>query len=311
MKVFVAGATGAVGKQLVPRLISSGHKVIGMTRSAEHVGLIRQMGAEPVLADALDRDATIRAVVGAKPDVVVHQLTALAGLKNLKNFDDGFAVTNRLRTEGTDNLLSGAHEAGTSLFLAQSYGGWTFAPDGPPLKTESSPFITNPPVKQRRSLEAIEHVEQTVANAQGLVGTVLRYGNFYGPGTGFARDGDLTIAIRKRQLPVIGSGAGVWSFIHSSDAATAVLAAMQARKPGVFNIADDEPAPVAVWLPELARIIGAGAPRHFPTWLGRLIIGDVGVAMMTKVAGMSNAKAKRELGWPLTYPSWRDGFRAS
>lgn len=310
MRVFVAGATGAVGKQLVPRLTSSGHEVIGMTRSPAHAERIRQMGAKPVVADALAREAVIRAVVGEKPDVIVHQMTALTGFKDLKHFDDGFAVTNRLRTEGTDNLLAGARQAGTSLFIAQSYGGWTFEPGGSALKTESSPFIADPPAKQRRSLEAIKHVEQTLANAQGLVGTVLRYGNFYGPGTGFDRDGDMTVAIRKRQIPIVGNGAGVWSFVHSDDAATAVLSAMQANKAGVFNIADDDPAPVAVWLPELARIIGAPAPRHVPAWIGRLVLGNVGVSMMTKIRGMSNALAKQALDWRPTYSSWREGFKA-
>lgn len=328
MKVFVAGATGAIGRRLVPRLISGGHTVSGMTRSTEHVGVVRDMGAKPIVADALDRAGIIQALVAEKPDVVVHQLTALAGFKDLKNFDAGFAVTNRLRTEGTDNLLAGAREAGASLFIAQSYGGWTYASegqartyasdgqaqtyagDGQALATESTPFVSNPPAKQRRSLDAIRHLEQAVTGAQGLVGVAFRYGNFYGPGTGFDRDGDLVIAARKRQFPIVGSGAGVWAFVHADDAATAVLSAMQTRKVGIFNIVDDEPAPVAVWLPELARIIGAPAPWHVPTWLGRLVVGDVGVSMMTRIPGVSNAKAKRELGWRPTYSSWRDGFRA-
>jgi 2-alkyl-3-oxoalkanoate reductase len=310
MRVFVAGATGAVGRRLVPRLVSAGYDVVGMTRSSEHESLIRSLGATPVVADALDRASVLRVVSGAKPDVVVHQLTALARMKNLKNFDTEFAVTNRLRTEGTDNLVAAARTAGAGTFIAQSYAGWTYEPDGQGPKTESSPFVVNPPAKQRQSLEAIRHLERSVTDASGCIGVVLRYANFYGPGTGFGPDGDIVKAVRKRQLPIVGNGAGVWSFIHIDDAATAVIAAMRAKKAGIYNIADDEPAAVAVWLPELARTLGAPAPPRVPAWLGRLFVGDVGVSMMTRIAGVANGKARQELGWQPIYASWREGFRA-
>lgn len=309
MKVFVAGATGAVGKRLVPQLIAGGYEVVAMTRTPEHVEALRAAGAEPVVADALDREAVMRAVRQTEPEIVIHQLTALTGLKNYKRFDEEFALTNRLRTEGTDNLLAAAQVVGARRFIAQSYGNWTYARTGSGPKTEDDPLVSNPPQHQTQSLQAIRHLEHAVLNTSSIEGIVLRYGNMYGPGTSIARNGDIVATIRKRGLPIVGDGAGVWSFIHVEDAASAAVAAIQHGAPGIYNICDDDPAPVSVWLPELAKAVGAKPPFRIPVWLARLIVGEVGVSMMTQIHGASNAKAKRELGWQPSYPSWREGFR--
>lgn len=309
MKIFVAGATGAVGKPLVSQLVASGYEVVAMVRSPRHVEALRAAGAEPVVADALDRSAVMQALKQAEPEVVIHQLTALTGVKNYKNFDDEFALTNRLRTEGTDYLLEAARAVGTKRFIAQSYGNWNYARTGTGLKTEEDALDPNPPRNQMKTLQAIQYIENAVVHAQGIEGIALRYGNLYGPGTGFAADGDIVATVRKRGLPIVGDGAGVWSFIHVDDAATAAAVAIQRGASGVYNVVDDEPAPVSVWLPELARTLGAKPPRRIPVWLARLVIGDVGVSMMTQIRGVSNAKAKRELGWTPSYTTWRQGFK--
>jgi 2-alkyl-3-oxoalkanoate reductase len=309
MKVFVAGATGAVGRRLVPVLVANGHEVAALTRSAEKADSLRAAGADPVVADGLDRDAVMKAIVRTEPEVVVHQMTGLTDAKSFKRFDAEFALTNRLRTEGTDHMLAAARAAGARRFVVQSYGNWNYERTGAGPKTEDDPLDSDPPPNQRESIEAIRHLEQAVAGAPGIDGLALRYGNFYGPGTGFALDGDLVELVRKRRLPIVGDGAGVWSFIHVDDAATATLGAIERGAPGAYNVVDDEPAPVAEWLPELARAVDAKPPRHVPVWLGRLATGEVGVSMMTRIRGSSNAKAKRELGWQPRYRSWRDGFR--
>jgi nucleoside-diphosphate-sugar epimerase len=311
MKVFVAGATGAIGKRLVPLLVASGQEVVGTTRSPARAGLLRELGAEPVVVDVLDRDAVIAAVTEARPDAIVHQATALSGLgSNMRKLDREFATTNRLRTEGTDNLLAAARAAGVRRFVAQSFGGWPFARVGGPVKTEEDPIDTNPPKQVRGTLAAIRHLESAVTGAEGIEGLALRYGGFYGPGTSLAADGEHAELVRKRRFPIVGSGAGVWSFLHIDDAAAATLAALERGAPGVYNVADDEPARVSVFLPELAKALGAKPPRHVPLWLGRLAAGEVGVVMMTEIRGASNAKAKRELGWTPRWPSWREGFRS-
>ena len=310
MKVFVAGATGAVGKRLVPLLVASGFEVTGSTRSPKRETWLREIGATPVLVDALDRNAVMEAVLRAEPEVVLHELTGLAGATSFKKFDDEFALTNRLRTEGTDYLLEAALAAGAKRFIAQSYGNWNYARTGSAPKTEEDPFDPNPPANQRKTLEAIVYLEQAVTGAGDIEGVALRHANHYGPGTGFALDGDLVSLIRKRRLPVIGNGAGVWSFIHVDDLAQATIAAIEHAEAGsIYNLVDDEPVSAATWIPGLAEAVGAKPPRHVPVWLGKLAAGEVGVSMMTQIRGTSNAKAKRELGWEPHYTSWREGFR--
>jgi nucleoside-diphosphate-sugar epimerase len=309
MKVFVAGATGAVGKRLVPRLVAAGYDVVAITHSAGHVESLRAAGAQPVVADALDKDSVLHAVTEAQPEIVIHELTALTGVKSYRRFDAEFALTNRLRTEGMDYLLAAARAAGALRFVAQSYGSWNYARTGTDPKTEEDGLDLAPTRYQRQSLAAIRYLEQAVLGTSDMEGVALRYGNLYGPGTNVASDGDVVASVRKRMLPIIGDGAGVWSFVHVDDAAAATVAAIERGAPGVYNICDDEPAPVAVWLPELAKAVGARPPLRIPIWLGRLAAGEVGVAMMTQVRGASNAKAKRVLGWQPAYASWRQGFR--
>jgi nucleoside-diphosphate-sugar epimerase len=308
MRIFVAGAGGAVGARLVPMLVAGGHDVVAMTRSPRKADSLRAMGAEPAIADGLDRGAVMKAVMRAEPEVVIHQMTALGQMKSMKRFDDEFAVTNRLRTEGTDHLIEAARAAGARRLIAQSYGSWNYERAGTGLKSEDDPLDPDPPANQRRSLEAIRHLERAVRDAPDLEGIALRYASFYGPGTGIARDGDIVEMVAKRRLPIVGDGAGVWSFVHVDDVASATVAAIDRGAPGIYNVADDEPAPVAQWLPALAQAIGAKAPRRVPVWLGRLAIGEVGVSMMTRIRGASNAKARRELGWTPRYATWREGF---
>ncbi len=304
MRIFVAGASGVIGRQLLPQLAAQGHQVTATTRSPGKTGLLRSLGAEPVVADGLDGAAVGEAVARAQPEVVIHQMTALSGPFSIRKFDKTFALTNRLRTEGTDHLLAAAGAAGARRFIAQSYGGWTGSREGGPVKTEEDPLDPAPPAAMRQSMAAIRHLEQVVPAAP-LEGIVLRYGSLYGPG---AWD-QLVPVIRRGMFPVIGDGAGVWSFLHTSDAASATVAALDRGSPGLYNVADDEPAPVAEWLPFLAQEVGARPPRRVPVWLGRLLAGETGVVMMTQVRGCSNAKAKRELDWQPSRASWRQGFR--
>jgi nucleoside-diphosphate-sugar epimerase len=310
MRVFVAGATGALGTQLVPQLVASGHEVVGMTRTPSKQQALRAMGARPVVADALDPDAVARAVAEAEPEVIVHQLTALSGPLDLRHPDRYFAMTNRLRTEGTDHLLAAGRAVGARRFVAQSYAGWPFARTGGPVKDETDPLDPDPPRALRATLDAILHVEEAVTGITWGEGLVLRYGGFYGPGTSLSLEpGAAAVeSVRKRQFPVIGDGGGIWSFVHIEDAAAATAAAVERGHAGIYQIVDDEPAPVREWLPALASALGAKPPRRLPRWLGRLVAGKAGTVMMTEVRGASNAKAKRELGWTLRYPSWRLGF---
>jgi nucleoside-diphosphate-sugar epimerase len=310
MKVFVAGATGALGKQLVPMLVKQGHEVTGMTRTPAKQDMIRELGGRPAVADALDPEAVAQAVAEAEPDAVIHELTDLTGTF-ARNIDKSFATTNRLRTEGTDHLLAAAKAAGARRFIAQSFAGWPFKRVGGPVKTEDDPLDDNPPKPVSQSLAAIRHVEDTVTHAEGLDGLALRYGGFYGPATSLAVNpsGELTEMIRKRRVPIIGNGAGIWSLVHIADAASATAAALERGAPGVYNIVDDDPVPVGELMPGLARLIGAKPPRHLPRWVGRIAGGEPGVLMMTEIRGATNDKAKRELGWELRYPSWRLGFR--
>jgi nucleoside-diphosphate-sugar epimerase len=307
MKVFLAGATGAMGKQLVPRLVAAGHEVVGTTRSESNIPALAELGATAVVADALDPDQVAEVVGTAEPDVIVHQLTAIAGL-DMRHFDRSFAMTNRLRTEGTDHLLSAGRAVGVQRFVAQSYTGWPYARSGGPVKSEDDPLDPTPAAEMRESLAAIRHLEAAVTAADWTEGIVLRYGGFYGPGTSMAPGGEQFEMIRKRRVPVLGNGAGVWSFVHIADAAEATVAAVEHGERGTYNVVDDDPAPVAEWLPALAAELGAPKPWRVPLLIGRLLAGEAGAVMMTEVRGASNAKAKRELGWEPRHPSWRQGF---
>ncbi|HEX8085568.1 MAG TPA: NAD(P)-dependent oxidoreductase [Solirubrobacteraceae bacterium] len=307
MKIFLAGATGAVGRALIPLLIEHGHTVAGTTRTPAKTALLRELGAEPVVVDGLDRAAVIEAVAAARPDAIVHQMTALAGLNDLRRLEQAFAQTNRLRTEGTDHLLEAARRAGVERVVAQSYAGWPYARTGGPVKSEDDPLDPTPPRQMRTTLDAIRHVEAAVTESGGVV---LRYGGFYGPGTGMAPGADQWEMVRARKFPLVGDGGGVWSFCHIEDAALATLAALETWTPGeVYNVCDDEPAPVREWLPALAAAAGAKPPRRVPRWAARLM-GEHIVAMMCESRGASNAKAKRALGWTPKWPTWREGFAA-
>jgi nucleoside-diphosphate-sugar epimerase len=310
MKVLVAGATGALGTHLVPRLVARGHEVVGMTRTASKQDALRALGARPAVADALDPEAVARVVAEAEPEVIVHQLTALSGALDMRHVDRVFAMTNRLRTEGTDHLLAAGRAVGAHRVVAQSYAGWPFARAGGPVKGEDDPLDPDPPEALRATLAAIRHLEDAVTGIGWGEGVVVRYGAFYGPGTGLSLDPEaqMTAPVRRRQFPIIGGGAGVWSFVHIEDAAAATVAAVEGGAAGVYQVVDDEPAPVRDWLPALASALDAGRPRRLPRWLGRIAAGEAATVMMTEVRGASNAKAKRELGWQLRYPSWRLGF---
>ena len=304
MRVFVTGATGALGQHLVPALVAAGHEVTATTRTPGKAGQLRAAGAEPAVMDGLDREAVIAAVQAASPEVIVHEMTALADMRSLRNLDKVFAATNELRTRGTDNLLAAAAQAGTRRVIAQSNTNMT-ARSGAPVQTESDPLDSWPIPSAAGTVAAAKHVEEAVPRAVPE-GIVLRYGNFYGPG---ASD-FLVEMVRKRQFPVIGGGAGIWSFIEIADAAAATVAAVGRGAPGVYNIVDSDPAPVAEWLPYLAEVAGAKPPLRLPVWLGRLLAGNFVVAQMTEARGSSNEKAQKELDWEPQFASWREGFRA-
>jgi nucleoside-diphosphate-sugar epimerase len=299
-----------MGKELVPRLVAAGHEVSGMTRSESKQAMLSEWGAVPVVADALDPEQVAGAVGRAKPEVIVHELTAIGPL-NLRHFDRAFAQTNRLRTEGTDHLLSAGQAVGVRRFVAQSYAAFPYARTGGPVKTEEDPLDPTPAREMRETLAAIRHLEESVLGAQWTEGIVLRYGGFYGPGTSLAPGSEQFEAVRKRRLPLVGDGAGVWSFVHIADAAEATAAAIEHGARGVYNVVDDDPAPVADWLPALAQELDAKKPMRVPRFVGRLFAGEAGVVMMTDVRGASNAKAKRELAWRPAHPSWRQGFAAT
>jgi nucleoside-diphosphate-sugar epimerase len=311
MRVFVAGATGAIGKQLVPRLVEAGHEVHGMTRSESKQAMLYELGAVPVVADALDPDQVAEAVARARPDVIVHQLTAIGAI-DIRHFDRDFALTNRLRTEGTDHLLSAGQAMGVRRFVAQGVAGYgAYARTGGPMKSEEDPLDPTPAREMRQTLVAIRHLEEAVLGAEWTEGIVLRYGVFYGPGTSLAPGAEQFELVRRRRFPLVGDGGGVWSFIHVADAAAATVAAVERGTRGVYNVVDDDPVPVAVWLPALAQTLGAKKPMRVPRFIGRLFAGEAGVVMMTELRGASNAKAKRELTWRPAHPSWRQGFAAA
>jgi nucleoside-diphosphate-sugar epimerase len=309
MKIFVAGASGAIGTRLVPALVRNGHEVVGTTRTTAKTGRLRELGAEPVVIDALDEVAVKDAIASAEPDVIVHELTAIPEAIDPRKLDQQFVQTNRLRTVGTDHLLEAARAVGVRRFVAQSFAAWVCARTGGPVKVETDPVETDPPPSVRRTHDALMHVERALQGATDLEGIVLRYGGFYGPGTSFSAEAPMVDMVRKRRLPIVGDGGGWWSFIHIDDAAAATVAAIERGQPGIYNVTDDEPAPVSVWLPELAAAIGAPRPRRMPTWFARWFIGETGVVMMTELRGASNEKAKRELEWQPRFASWREGFR--
>jgi nucleoside-diphosphate-sugar epimerase len=310
MRVLVAGATGAIGKQLVPRLVAAGHEVHGMTRSESKQAMLHELGAVPVVADALDPDQVAEAVGRARPDVIVHQLTAIPATLDLRHFDRDFALTSRLRTEGTDHLLSAGQVVGVQRFVAQSHI-LSYARTGGSVKSEEDPFDRSPAREMRETLAAIRHLEEAVLGARWTEGIVLRYGHFYGLGTSLAPGAEQVELVRRRKFPLVGDGGGVWSFIHVADAAEATVAAVERGHRGVYNIVDDDPALVAKWLPALAEELGAKKPVRVPRFVGRLFAGEAGVVMMTELRGASNAKAKRELAWRPAHPSWRQGFTAA
>jgi nucleoside-diphosphate-sugar epimerase len=312
MKVFVAGATGAISKQLVPGLVAAGHEVVGMTHKQSNRALLEELGATPVVADALDPDQVAEAVDRANPDVIVHQLTAFGSVDsvNPRHFDRDIALTNRLRTEGTDHLLSAGQVVRVRRFVAQSFAPISYARTGGPVKSEEDPLDAAPAREMRETLAGIRHLEEAVLGARWTDGIVLRYGAFYGPGTSMAPGGEQFELVRRRKFPLVGDGGGVWSFIHIADAAEATAAAVEHGRRGVYNVVDDDPAPVAEWLPALSQELGAKKPRHVPRFIARLFAGEAGVVMMTELRGSSNAKAKRELGWRPAHPSWRQGFAA-
>ncbi len=311
MRVFVAGATGAIGRQLVPRLVAAGHEVHGMTRSESKRPMLCELGAVPVVADALDPDQVADAVGRARPEVIVHELTAIGAL-DMRHFDRDFALTSRLRTEGTDHLLSAGQAVGVRRFVAQGVAGYgMYVRTGGPVKSEEDPLDPTPVREMRETMAAVRHLEDAVLGAQWTEGIVLRYGAFYGPGTSMAPGEGQFELVRRRKFPLVGGGGGVWSFVHVADAAEATVAAVERGNRGVYNVVDDDPAPVEEWLPALAQTLGAKRPMRVPRLIGRLFAGEAGAVMMTEIRGASNVKAKRELGWMPKHPSWRQGFAAA
>lgn len=304
MRVFVAGATGVIGRRLVPQLVARGHQVTATTRDAGKREQVRRLGAQPAVMDGLDAGAVGEAVAKAEPDAIIHQMTAIGGKPDLRHFDRWFAATNALRTKGTEHLLAAARAVGVQRFVAQSYTGWPNARTGGPVKTERDPLDPEPAKSQRESLAAIQFLERTVSQAP-LVGVVLRYGAFYGPGA----SEEQVALVRARKFPVVGGGTGVWSWTHVDDAASATVAALERGKAGVYHVVDDDPAPVAEWLPYFADVVGAKPPLRVPAWLGRLLAGEALVRWMTEGRGSSNEKIKQELDWRPTWATWRDGFR--
>ncbi|HEY0163077.1 MAG TPA: NAD(P)-dependent oxidoreductase [Edaphobacter sp.] len=309
MKIFLAGASGAIGQTLIPLLVEQQHEVFGVFRNPAHSDLVQSLGATPVLLDALDAQAVNDCIAEIRPQVVLHQLTAIPARLDLRHFEREFEITNRLRTEGTRNLATAAVHAGVERFIAQSHTGWTYARRGIMLKTEEDDLDPTPPPQMKTTLDAIQTLEHTVVREQGFTGIVLRYGPFYGRLSSISFEGALAEELRSRKLPIIGQGTGVWSFIHLHDAATATLAAITRGQRGLYNIVDDDPSPAIEWIPFLAECLGARPPMHIPNWFARMAVGEHAVTMMNDIRGVSNAKAKAELEWAPRWSSWRQGFR--
>jgi nucleoside-diphosphate-sugar epimerase len=312
MKILLAGASGAIGRALVPLLVRAGHDVVGMVQRTRSAEVVHALGAEPRTVDAFEAEAVLSCFREVRPQVVIHQLTAIPAALDMRHFDRDFALTNLLRTEGTRNLLAAAVDVGASHFIAQSFAGWTYGRKGngkSKLKTEEDPFDPDPPAKLRATLDALKTLERAVLSESRVTGTVLRYGAFYGPNTSIAKNGSIVQAVRRRKLPLVGEGAGVWSFVHIEDAASATAAAVESARAGIYNVVDDEPAPVSEWLSFLAHCAHAQPPRQVSAWMARLLIGEHVVAVMNEIRGVSNAKIKHELGWTPRWPTWREGFR--
>ena len=309
MRILLAGASGAIGQTLIPHLLRDQHEVFGLFRNPAHADRVKSLGATPVVADALDGDAVHKVVAEIKPQAVLHQLTAIPAHIDLRHIDRDFETTNRLRTEGTRNLATAAVKAGVEKFIAQSFAGWPYAPKGIRLKTEEDALDSSPAPKLKAMLDAIDTLEHTVLREQGFTGIVLRYGPLYGPLSSIARDGATVQEIRAHKVPIVGQGTGVWSFVHLEDAATATVAALNRGQRGIYNIVDDDPAPVADWLPYLAECVGAKPPGHVPNFTAKLLLGEHVVELMNDIRGVSNEKARRDLGWTPKWSSWRQGFR--
>jgi 2-alkyl-3-oxoalkanoate reductase len=315
MRILLAGASGAIGRTLIPLLVREQHEVFGVFRNASHTELVRSLGATPVVLDIFDGPAVTERVAEIAPEVVLHQLTAIPARIDLRHYARDFELTNRLRTEGTRNLATAAVQAGVQRFIAQSYCNGTYARSGITLKTEEDALDPTPPPEMKASFDALEMLEHTVLRERGFTGIVLRYGPFYGPGSSISLgkdgtpNGSTVEDIRGHKIPIVGQGTGVWSFVHLEDAATATLAALTRAQHGIYNIVDDDPAPVVDWLPYLAECVGAKPPSHVANWMAKMAIGEHAVAMMNDIRGVSNAKAKAELQWNLKWPSWRQGFR--
>lgn len=309
MRIFIAGASGAIGSQLVPQLVARGHEVVGTTRSTAKTDALRALGAEPVILDALDPDSVADAVAKAEPEVVVHQLTALSGPPDFRHVKRMAAATNRLRTEGTDHLLAAARAVGVRKFVAQSNSSWMERTGGP-VVDENGRLEANPPADVEDGVAALRHLEESVTGISWATGIAIRYGGFYGPGTGIEAASDAAMAglIRRRRFPIVGGGTGVWSLVHIADAASATVAVIERGRAGIYHVADDEPAAVRDWLPELAQALGAKRPLRVPAWIVRMLAGAAAVDMMTQARGISSEKTKRELGWTPRYPTWRTGF---
>ena len=308
MRVLLAGAGGVVGQALLPRLIARGHEVCGLVRSSSGVARVAALGAKPIQADALDPDAVRSAFAFARPDAVVHQLTALEPEADLRRFDRAFAATNALRIRGTDILVAAAREVGVRRFVAQSFCGWTWEQTGGSVKSEDDPLDPDPPTELRATLDAICHVERAMAEAVDLHGVALRYGAFYGPGTGLSTGGMVVEAVRRRRLPIVAGGGGIWSFVHVDDVAAATVCALEGKGTGIFNVVDDDPAAVRDWLPALARAIDARPPLRLPRLVARAILPRHLMLMMTQARGASNARFKVAFDWQPRWTTWRDGF---
>jgi nucleoside-diphosphate-sugar epimerase len=309
MRIFLAGGTGAIGRRLIPVLLSRGHQVTATTRTPHKLDDLRKLGTDAIVMDALDPESVRSAILSTHPELIVHQMTALTGAMNVRKFDEFLATTNQLRTIGTQHLLDAAQAAHVPAMLAQSYIVWPNS-NNVRAASEEAPRHANPPQSMHKTLEATAQLEETVTTVSHLNGVVLRYGSFYGPGTAFGPGGQIAELVSGRKFPLVGDGNGVWSFIHVDDAAEATALAIDRGVRGLYNIADDEPAPVSEWLPALASALNADPPRRVPAILARMMIGEAGISMMTDSRGVSNAKAKRDLGWRLKYPSWQDGFRS-